>query len=162
MSVSISNSGPAIHFITIYAPQSGCDVTTKNAFYTKAGSFIRAFPSAHPMIIAGNFNARLHGKLPEECDTLGNFIYGRGLTYLQHMAAASAENRSQFIDFCIQNDLCVTNIFFDKPPQSQMTFREAGVPHAPPWTPDKFAQSDFLLTRYRWKNSVLDMTSHAD
>ena len=39
---------------------------------------------------------------------LGNFIYDRGLTYLQHMAAATAENLSQFIDFCIQNDLCVT------------------------------------------------------
>ena len=82
----------------MYAPQSGCDVATKQAFYTKADSFLRSFPSAHPMFIAGDFNARLHGKLPEERDILGNFIYGRGLTYLQHMAAATAENRSHFID----------------------------------------------------------------
>ena len=36
------------------------------------------------------------------------------------------------------------------------------MPHAPPWTPDKFAQLYFLLTNYRWKNSVLDVTSHTD
>ena len=98
MPFTISNSSPSIHFVNMYAPQSGCDVATKQAFYTKADSFLRSFPSAHPMFIAGDFNARLHGKLPEERDILGNFIYGRGLTYLQHMAAATAENRSHFID----------------------------------------------------------------
>ena len=146
----------------MYAPQSGCDVAAKQAFYTKADSFIRSFPSAHPVFIAGDFNARLHGRLPEERDILGNFVYGRGLSYLQHTATPTAENRSLFIDFCIQNGLCVTNTLFDKTPQHQLTFREAGVPHAPPWTPDKFAQIDFLLLKNRWTNSVLDVTSHTD
>ena len=148
----------------MYAPQSGCDVAAKQAFYTKADSFIRSFPSAHPVFIAGDFNARLHGRLPEERDILGNFVYGRGLSYLQHTATPTAENRSLFIDFCIQNGLCVspTPCSTNCHSISYITFREAGVPHAPPWAPNKFAQIDFLPIKNRWKNSVLDVMSHTD
>ena len=55
------------------------------------------------------------------------------------------------MEFCADNSLCVTNTFFLKPEKHQFTFREPGVDHAPPWTPDRFAQLDFMLSPVQWK-----------
>ena len=161
MTLTLDAHGPDIHIINAYAPQSGCDATMKEVFYNKLRICLENFPSSHPTFIIGDFNARLHARLPDEHRFIGPHVFGRGLTYLQQMNDATFENRSMFVEFCIDNDLWVANSFFQKPPSSQITFREAGVDHAPPWTPEKFAQLDFIIAPQRWKNCVKDAASQS-
>jgi len=121
----------------------------------------QSFPQSQPVFIAGDFNARLHARLPDENGILGPHVFGRGLAYIQQMSDPTAENRRFFTEFCIEHDLLVSNTFFQKPAQQQITFREAGADHAPPWSPDKFAQLDFFLAPQRWRNCVQDVASQS-
>ena len=162
MSLALLTCGPPVHIINVYAPQSGCDTIVKTTFYQKAEQVLNSFPRARPTFLAGDFNARLHDRLPEETGVLGEHILGRGPAYLNRLNGGSLENRTLFMDFCIANSLCISNTLFRKPASRQITFREPGTCHALPWTPDKFAQLDFLLAPDRWKNAVKDVFSQTD
>ena len=151
--------GPPMHFVNAYAPQSGLDSRIKQEFYHKLEATFSCFPSAHPTFVLGDFNARLHARLPHEIMT-GPHIFGRGMQFLlEHMSPITLENRSFFVEFCLAHDLVVGNTLFQKPHHKQITFREAGVSHGPAWTPDRYAQLDFFLVPERWKNSLTDVFS---
>ena len=158
MRISFYSAGPPIHVFNAYAPQSGADSHSKEAFYDQMESSYNSFPLAHPKFIFGDFNARIHAKCYHE-PMLGPHIFGRGHAYLQMMSEDSLENRRLFLNLCAACDLAVMNTWFQKSCQHQFTFREPASKHEPPWGPDRFAQLDFVLAPGRWKNSVTDVSA---
>lgn len=161
MSISLHASGPPIHILNAYAPQSATPSQTKEAFYDCLESHFNSFPRAHVRYIVGDFNVRLHAKCDHEY-MLGPHIFGRGLAYLHCISSEVMENRRLFLSFCAGCDLFVMNTWFDKPAQKQLTFREPASKHEPPWTPDRFAQLDFVLAPNRWKNSIKDVSARPE
>jgi len=160
MTVTLDAIGPPIHFLNAYAPQSGVETRIKQAFYTKLHEVLTSIPGAHPTLVLGDFNARMHARLPQEDVIAGTYIFGRGMNFLSNnISPPSLENRCMFVEFCIDNSLVVGNTLFQKPPQKQITYREAGVSHGPPWAPDRYAQLDMFLVPERWKNSLLDVSA---
>ena len=57
-----------------------------------------------------------------------------------------------FLNFCASCDLKVMKTFFQTVPENQFTFREPATDHEPPWTPERFAQLDYVLVLERCKN----------
>ena len=160
MTVTLDMIGPPLHFLNAYAPQSGTETRLKNDFYETLERNLVSFPNSHPTFIVGDFNARLHARFENEACCIGQHIFGRGLNFLIHNSSpASFENRSLFVEFCLAHDLHIGNTLFQKPVSKQVTFREAGVLGGPPWSPDRFAQIDFVLVPDRWKNTLVDVSS---
>ena len=163
MTITLDMIGPPLHFINAYAPQSGCEIELKRAFYTILEHALAKCPAAHPLFIVGDFNARLHAKMGQHEICIGQHVFGRGFNFLQNSASSqSLENRSLFVEFCIAHDLHIGNSLFQKDALQQVTFREAGARNGPPWPPESFAQLDFVLVPERWKNSLLDVHSRPD
>lgn len=73
--------------------------------------------------------------------------FGRRMHFLtNNITPPSFENRSIFVEFCIDNCLMVGNtFFFQKIPQKQIIFREAGVIHGLPQASDRYTQLDIFL-----------------
>jgi len=144
ISISLQTAGPPIHILNAYAPQSGVASHIKEAFYDQVESCLTTLPRAHPKYVFGDFNARIHAKLDHE-HMFGPHIFGRGRKYLHFTSDEVAENRYMFLIFCASCDLKVMNTFFQKVPENQFTFREPATNHEPPWTPERFAQLDYVL-----------------
>ena len=66
-----------------YAPQAEREEDEKDAFYSDLDKLTKKAGGAKPMIIMGDFSARLHGRYESEEQTLGTHIYGRGTEYLR-------------------------------------------------------------------------------
>ena len=88
---------------------------------------------------------------------LGPHIFGRGREYLQFTSDEVAENRCVFLNFCAGCDLKVMNMFFQKVPENQFTFREPATNHEPP--SERFAQLDYFKALERWKKPIKDVTA---
>ena len=144
ISISLQTAGPPVHILNAYAPQSGAASHIKEAFYDQVESCLTTLPRAHPKYVLGDFKARIHAKLDHE-HMFGPHIFGRGRKYLHFTSDEVAENRYMFLIFCASCDLKVMNTFFQKVPENQFTFREPATNHEPPWTPERFAQLDYVL-----------------
>ena len=100
----------------------------------------------------GDFNARLHARLPGEERHIGKHIYGRGASYLNTTSTATKENRELFMSWLTEQDLTAKNTFFQKPREKLITYREpkAGEGGDTEQT-ELYNQLDFIVTQNRWK-----------
>ena len=115
MTIILDMIGPPLHFINAYAPQSGCEIDLKRAFYTILEHTLAKCPAAHPLAIVGDFNARLHAKMGQHEPYIGQHIFGRGPNFLQSSTSSqSLENHGLFVEFSVAHDLYIGNILFWK------------------------------------------------
>lgn len=64
----------------------------------------------------GDMNTRLQLRKDSEEYVMGKFVFGKGETAMETQSPETAENRELFIEFCVENELVVTNTrFFLKP-----------------------------------------------
>ena len=73
---------------------------------------------------------------------------------LGEQSAEVLENRDLFLNFLVQYDLIALNTLQTQPPRKQVTYRSPGQRHfEPPWSENRFAQIDYILTKARWRSS---------
>ena len=84
------------HFHGIYAPHDKIEEEKKSAFWSKLEEIYQATPLPEPVYILGDFNVRLHGRLPHEHDHIGPHIQGKGPRYIN---TNEDSNRQFFVNF---------------------------------------------------------------
>ena len=75
--------GGGIKFTSFYAPQSGRPPHEKMKFYDEMSDKIKHERKYIKHIYLGGFNARLHGRRRHETEVIGNFVFGKGLSYIE-------------------------------------------------------------------------------
>ena len=90
-------------------------------------------------------------------------MFGRGAQHIQNLSEEQLDNRQFLIDFYLFNDYMIMNTMFPKPDYQKCTFKEVLTEgFKAPWSPDRFAQIDFILAPRAFKNIILDVTSRTD
>ena len=160
MSISLRSKGRNLCFSSCYAPHSGHDTEKKNKFYDEVQAHARKAKGIH--FLGGDFNARLHHRYQSEEPAMGPYIFGRGCEYLEQVSDYTLENRSLFVNYCLQDGLRILNTCFRKQAMNYCTFRENTTEHGPEWTPRKYAQLDYWLVAEKWQKNCRDVSARTD
>ena len=107
-----------------YAPKSNKPTEETKFFYDGLEQLIHRLQSIHIIIIMGDFNSRLHSRLENEKAMVGPHVFGRGEEFAQQQSQTTIESRDLFTQFCLGNELIVTNAFYQKPYKNDCTYRE--------------------------------------
>ena len=160
----LHNKGPDICILNHYAPHSAKPSGEKDTHWGLLTQITQARSCCMPTFVVGDANARLHGRAHEIEETVvGPHVFGWGQGFVTRLPEEQLENRQLMIDFCIANDFIISNTFFNKANEHKCTFKDARTDgFKAPWTPDRFAQLDFILAPQRWKNAVLDVHSYTN
>lgn len=156
--VSIKTLGPALDIVSTYTPQAGhTDKQATEKHYAELEEIMQNRPKHAPILILGDFNARLIKRLPHESNNLGAHIFGNGRAELDILSQIQVNNRNLFMEFCLSHNLVVKNTMFEKPEGDLITHRAVGTKEFnAPWDMHKYAQLDYILVNDQWKNAVLD------
>lgn len=122
-----------ISIIQTYAPTTDYSEEEIEEYYEEIQNIMKNVKSTEVLIIMGDFNAKV-GKGREE-DIVGHFGLGE-----------RNERGERLVQFCIENNLMITNTFFQKPERKLYTWKSPG-----DWTRN---QIDYILIRKRFRNSV--------
>lgn len=162
--IKIANSGPDICLISHYAPHSGRPVAENEKHWDNLQQILSTKTRQAPVILLGDTNARIHGRVSDiEGSVVGRHVFGHGNHYVQELPEEQRENRQMLMDFCISNNLIISNSFFQKADSRKCTYKETRTEgFTPPWTPDRFAQLDAILVQKEWRNIVIDAESRPD
>ena len=100
------NDRKSIYF-SVYAPTNKYQMDLKESFYAQIDDELRRlrskFGKGVEIIIGGDFNARIDNK-----DELWNSVRGSFVNDILN------ENGLMFLEFCMRNNLKITNTFFRK------------------------------------------------
>ena len=96
-------------------------------------------PSRDMVIILGDFNAHVGSNFVSHSSVVG-----------PHGLGECSENRTRLLDFCVSNQLLLTNTWFQNKPLHQMTWYRNGDCSRPGH------MMDFILVNSRFLLSVLD------
>ena len=84
MSITFASRANDLNLISVYAPQSGLDIETKEAFYDELSDAISELKGAY--FIGGDFNARIYHVRESERDVIGSCIIEKSRDSLTTMA----------------------------------------------------------------------------
>ena len=160
----LKNHGPDIRIVNHYAPHSARPTAEKDSHWNLLHQITQTQRLHVPTIVLGDANARLHGRLNEiEKSVVGPHVFGFGNDFIDSLPEDQKENRQFLVDYCIANEFIVTNIFFPKNEAYKCTYKDARTEgFQSPWSPDRFAQLDFVLTPKKWKNIIRNVHSHTN
>ena len=118
-------TGHRCHFINAYAPQPFTAKIHKKQFYKDLHDLYKSTPKQGPVIIAGDFNARIEECITEEETTaFGPFTYARTEPRTWDNTPEMEDNRTRFSEFCTDHHLYAANTWFDKPDQYLATYKQ--------------------------------------
>ena len=108
--VSLKTRCGASDIVSIYAPQA-ChrDLQAAEKHYDEMESLLSAHYAYAPKMVLGDFNARLVRALPHETSCIGPYTFGIDRQDLDFLSDAQLENRSTFVQFCLENKFSVRN-----------------------------------------------------
>ena len=162
--IKFGNHGSNMRFVNQYAPRSRRPSEEKHAHWEYIQELIHSQPRQIPTFILGDANARLHGRTClEEEQITGPHIFGLGNHHVPSLPDEQAENRQCLVDVCIANKYFISITRFKKTSSKRCTFKEATTEgFIAPWTPDRFAQLDFILSPEEYTNAVLNVEARTD
>ena len=140
ITVEVSARPSNITLIQVYAPTSAATELEKEAFYTELQTTIKQAPSQDIVMVCGDFNAKV-GKQAFNTPNIG--VFGLGDTN---------EEGERLVNFCIDNNLTITNTKFQHHPRRCYT-----------WTsPDQRTrnQIDYILISQRWNRCVTNSRAY--
>ena len=130
------NSHPfCLTIVCIYAPTSTSSEEEAADFYKSLQEAVDATPKNDILTIMGDFNAKI-GNVAVD-NTVG--AYGLG---------QRNERGEMLLDFCLTNNLLVTNTVFCHHKRKVYTWKSPGDRHR--------NQIDYILIKNRWKNGILN------
>lgn len=136
MMIKIALKNNILYIISIYAPQTGRPRVERESFYSSLQELLDSIPKNNSIMIMGDFNAHI-----------GNTVIP-GIKQRFNDPEVN-DSGDDMMEFCVMNELCVTNTFFDHKPQHKTT-----------WINSRGRRStiDFVLINKKIRqNQVLDI-----
>jgi len=170
MAISLDLAPRLLTVICAYAPQSARPEDERSDFFEQLAGLVDNAERKGAVILLGDFNARLHGRLRGEEPVIGPHIYGAGVGRILRTVseAAGRSNRDLLMEMCQLDGpsgvLRIMNTWFRKKDAEKVTFVAPGVDKLPrrggPWDPASFAELDLCVVPDRWKGLVRDVRSN--
>ena len=106
MAISFLKKGQYSTIISAYAPTNTYEIEHKMLFYDQLNKLTANIPKYYKLFVCGDYNARvgrtkLHDSEDQWHGTLGNYGIGK-----------VNENGILLLEYCTQNDLRISNMFF--------------------------------------------------
>ena len=130
MTMSLPLEGGTLDIISAYAPTLPQSDEIKESFYGSLSDAINAVPSAHKLLVLGDFNARVGSDHISWENTIG-----------RHGIGNENSNGTRLLSLCSQNELCITNTFFQQANRHKTTWMH---PRSKQWH-----MIDYVITRRR-------------
>ena len=145
--MGLSMASGLLSIMSVYIPQSGRPVEEREGTFEIVAEVKKKLEAKGPVLIMGDFNARLHARRAGEGEVIGGHIYGRGTEALD--PPELMPNRDLLVGFCRDEGYQVMNTWFAKPEAKKVTQRHPGAFDDPgpgqPWDPVRYGELDFCL-----------------
>ncbi|XP_046860157.1 craniofacial development protein 2-like [Xenia sp. Carnegie-2017] len=112
------NKQRSLHLISVYAPTMQHSDIMKDAFYEDLSAIIRTIPAHDKCIVLGDFNARVGNDFPTWPSVLGH-----------HRIGNVNSNGNLLLTMCAENNLTITNSYFQLPNKLKTTWKHARSGH---------------------------------
>lgn len=125
-----------VTIIEAYAPTETGEEDEKDKFYEDLQELMDKTPRHDLIMVLGDFNAKVGNRSEIWGKTLGK----------HGVEGEENENGTRLLEFCSQNNLCITNTQFIQKPIRKMTWK----------SPDGKTENliDYIITREEWMTSV--------
>ena len=130
MTMSFPLDGSNLSIISAYAPTLPQSDEIKDSFYDLLSDAVGQVPSSHKLLVMGDFNARVGSD-----HTSWENIIGR------HGVGNENSNGTRLLSLCAQNELCITNTFFQQATRHKTTWMHPGS--------KQWHMIDYIITRRR-------------
>ena len=130
MTMTFPLEGSTLSIISAYAPTLNHSDEVKDSFYGSLGDAIDEVPASHKLLVLGDFNARVGSDHINWENTIGRHGVGNVNT-----------NGTRLLSLCAQNELCITNTFFQQADGHKTTWMHPGT--------KQWHMIDFVITRRR-------------
>eukprot|EP00971_Amphidinium_carterae_P343873 6483908-Amphidinium_carterae.2 len=146
--------------INLYFPTAATALEEKIATLDRLNAILDGYPNAIP-ILGGDFNTRVIDN-DGVAQYFGTHFFASQYT-LETAPEEILENRELILEFLINRGMVFLNTLFDQAPSAQLTFKFSTTDgFRPPFSSDRFAQMDYLATKYCFRNAFSDVRSHTD
>ena len=159
MQICFKTKGPDLIVNSLYAPHSGVTFKVREIWYQECTQLLLK-NNGKMQLSLGDFNARFHAKTINDSQ-ICNFVVGRGNTFLSNIYQPETTNRELLNETLMATDSYVMNTFFKKDPSKLVTYRENQRNYTEEWTPQQYAQIDFVIANSKVRNAVKDVYSDA-
>ena len=115
MTMSFPLDGSTLSIISAYAPTLAKSDEVKDSFYGELSVAIDSVPASHKLLVLGDFNARVG----TDHISWENVISSHGV-------GNENSNGTRLLSLCAQNELCITNTFFQQANRHKTTWMHPG------------------------------------
>ena len=133
-----------ITIVAAYMPPADRPTEEKETAYNQLQQIVDRRKNKGPVYIIGDWNARLiYPNTDEEHAIMGKHTLHENAEWLGRHTEGMKEHRDMMIEFCITNELMVTNTMYRKTPNKISTYRkhkETDIEHEEPITRDTHEQ----------------------
>ncbi|XP_052249602.1 uncharacterized protein LOC127857228 [Dreissena polymorpha] len=130
-----------ITIFSVFAPTLGAFDEDKDTFYDQLDSLLGGIPKVEPILLLGDFNARVGTDHQSWSSCIGHYCTGK-----------MNDNGQRLLELCSYHNLCITNTFFQSKPQHRVSWMD---PRSRRWH-----QLDLVITRRSLLSSVLGTRSY--
>ena len=130
MTMSFPLEGSTLSIISAYAPTLAQSDEAKDNFYGALSDAIDRVPHANKLLLMGDFNARVGTDHASWENTLGS-----------HGVGNVNSNGTRLLSLCAQNELCITNTYFQQADRHKTTWMHPGT--------KQWHMIDYVITRHR-------------
>ena len=102
ISLQLTTKTGTAHVISAYAPTLDAECEKKDMFYEDLQTVLNEIPASDQIILLGDFNARVGADFNSWPTCIGKFGIGK-----------MNENGQRLLEFCTNNELSITNTFYD-------------------------------------------------
>ena len=165
MVVGLNMAPRMLSLVTVYVPQSRRPEEERTGPFEELSKVVGRCAKKGVVMVMGDCNARIHGRLQSEMSILGPHTWGWGVekVLIPNWGEGERPNRDLLMELCTQHDLVVSNTWFCKSEEKKVTYADPGVKvlpkHGEPWDPTIFAELDLCLVPARWKGMVKNVES---
>ena len=136
LSMRLNTSDGPLNLLCVYAPTLTAPDDIKDIFYNQLKSTIKGYEKQEPLIILGDFNARVGCDNEAWPNCLVHFGVGK-----------CNDNGQRLLELCSYHELCITNTFFSTKPHHRVSWRH---PRSKQWH-----QLDLILARRAFLTNFL-------
>ena len=130
MTMSFPLEDSILSIISAYAPTLAQSDETKDNFYGALSDAIDKIPCSNKLLLMGDFNARVGSDHESWENTIGRHGFGN-----------VNSNGTRLLSLCAQNELCITNTFFQQADRHKTTWMHPGS--------KQWHMIDYVITRHR-------------
>ena len=166
MQICIKTNGPDLVITNCLAPHTWASggITKEDAYEIRQVYFqlftemLFEQKEKNFHLVLGDLNTRLHAQLNNETDIIGKYIFGRGEKFVKNLPQHDKEQRMLLIAALRASDHIHMNSQFEKPDTKKIT-RTDWLNVGPPYTPNRYAELDAVLSNRRLRNGIKNVES---